>query len=267
MKVDDQAIYIPTYGWLTIRRRGGNPHSDGKPLTATLKLERGRWYAVVCYGIPAVEREDDGSAIGVDMNAGQVADSEGNIYRFPDMRRLEARKRRYQRMVARRKRGSKRRERAKARLAKTSRRIACKRHNWRHHVSRRITNQAHTVCIEDLNTRGMTASAKGTVAEPGRNVKQKSGLNRVIRNTGWASLRRMLEYKAGTVIAVNPAYTSQTCAECGTVDARSRKSQSEFVCSLWLCGQRRPECGEKHIDVGDWRCCTGRRRGCPACEL
>ncbi len=230
VKVEGNQIHIPSYGWLTIRRRGGNPHSEGKPLTAVLKLERGRWYAVVCFAIPAVEHEDDGSAIGVDTNAGQVADSDGRIYRLPDMGRLEARRRRYQRMVARRKRASKRREKAKARLAKTTRRIVNKRHDWQHHVSKKVAARAHTVVVEDLKPQSMTASAKGTAAKPGKNVRQKAGLNRVVRDTGWASLRRMLEYKAGAVIAVNPAYTSQTCAACGVVDSRSRRSQAEFVC-------------------------------------
>ncbi len=78
----------------------------------------------------------------------------------------------------------------------------------------------------------MTASAKGTSEAPGRNVKTKAkaGLNRVILETGWGELRRMLEYKAGAVVAVNPAYTRQTCAACGVIDAASRKTQAEFSC-------------------------------------
>jgi len=76
----------------------------------------------------------------------------------------------------------------------------------------------------------MTKSAKSTKENPGSNVKQKSGLNRVIRDTGWYALRQMLEYKAGQVIPVNPAYASQACNACGVIDARSRRSQAEFEC-------------------------------------
>ena len=60
-----------------------------------------------------------------------------------------------------------------------------------------------------------TKSAKGTAEEPGRNVKQKSGLNREILNTGWGQLERNLNYKAGRVVKVDSAYTSQTCSVCG----------------------------------------------------
>jgi putative transposase len=42
----------------------------------------------------------------------------------------------------------------------------------------------------------------------------------------------MLEYKqakrGGWVLSVNPAYTSQTCSQCGHVHLGNRKSQAEF---------------------------------------
>ncbi len=225
VKVEADRIRIPSFGWLTIRRRGGNPHVDGTAKSAVLKRVEGRWYVVVCYAISLPEPVDDGRVVGVDMNAGQVATSDGVIHHAPDMAKLEARKRRYQRKVSRCKRGSKRRA-----LAKTARRIACKRHDWQHKTSRTIADAAHTVVVEDLKPRAMTRSAKGTAGEPGRNVKQKAGLNRVILDPGWSDLRRMLSWKAGRLIAVDPRHTSQTCAACGVVDARSRRTQAAFMC-------------------------------------
>ena len=91
---------------------------------------------------------------------------------------------------------------------------------------------AHTVVIEDLNTEGMTRSAKGTKAKPGKNVRQKAGLNREILKTTWSALRQMLGYKAGAVVEINPAYTSQTCRACGVVDADSRRTQASFKCTV-----------------------------------
>ena len=63
--------------------------------------------------------------------------------------------------------------------------------------------------MEDLNTKGLTASAKGTVAVPGCNVKQKVGLNRGFPASGWGQRERKLAYKAGQVVKVDPAHTSQ----------------------------------------------------------
>ena len=50
--------------------------------------------------------------------------------------------------------------------------------------------------VEDLNTKGMTRSAKGTVEAPGTNVKAKSGLNRAILASVRGGLERKLAYKA-----------------------------------------------------------------------
>ena len=82
----------------------------------------------------------------------------------------------------------------------------------------------------------MTKSAKGTVEAPGKQVKQKSGLNRSILASGWGSLERKLEYKAGDLRKVNPAYTSQTCSRCGHVHRDNRPSQAVFACGA--CGFR-----------------------------
>ena len=185
---------------------------------------------MVVYKVPAVARPDNGLALGLDMNCGQVAASTGDVLRMPDMARLQARKRRYQRMVARRRKGSNRGTLARHRLVRTQRRIATIRHRWHHDTSSILAGTAGLLAIEDLKTKAMTRSARGSAENPGRHVRQKAGLNREILNTGWSQLRRMLEYKAAHVEAVAPMYTSQTCRNCGTVDPASRKSQSEYEC-------------------------------------
>ena len=170
--------------------------------------------------LPALQRRCRGR--------GQVATSDGRLFHAPDTARLEARKRRYQRRMARQIKTSRRRRITKGRLRKTQRRIFMKRRDWQHHVSRELA--IHTAAVEDLRVRGMTASAKGTAAQPGKGAKAKAGLNRVILDTGWGSLRTMLEQKAPRVIAVNPAYTSRTCHACGVESSRSRFSRDRFRC-------------------------------------
>ena len=93
--------------------------------------------------------------------------------------------------------------------------------------------------VEALDITAMTRSAKGTIAEPGRNVAAKAGLNRGILRSGWGLLVRRLEDKApGRVEKVNPAYTSQRCSACGHVDRDSRQSQARFRCTA--CGVTPP---------------------------
>jgi transposase len=85
--------------------------------------------------------------------------------------------------------------------------------------------------VENLNIRGMTRSAKGTLKEPGNRVAQKAGLNRGILASSWGLLVRRLQDKApGRVEKVSPAYTSQRCSACGYIAAESRKSQALFAC-------------------------------------
>ena len=230
VRVRDNVLSVPKVGRVRLSRRGGNPYAEYPLAKATVKRINGKWYCVVVYKVSAVARPDNGLALGVDMNCGHVAASTGDLLRMPDMARLQARKRRYQRMAARRRKGSNRRTRARRRLARTQRRIATIRQRWRHDTSRTLADTAGLLVIEDLKTKAMTRSARGTAENPGNRVRQTAGLNREILNTGWSQLRRMLEYKATHVEAVAPMYTSQTCRSCGMVDPASRKTQSEFKC-------------------------------------
>ena len=100
------------------------------------------------------------------------------------LERIEVQKRKAQRVLARRKRGSNRRRRALARVARLQARQARIRRDFHHRAALDIARRYGVAVLEDLNTRGMTASARGTVAEPGRNVRQKAGLNRGILNAG-----------------------------------------------------------------------------------
>ena len=230
VRIWNNRLRFPKIGWMLIRRRGGNPYSDGKPVRVVCRRILGRWYATVCYEVPDVQLADNGLAVGMDMNVRQVAASTGDIIHMPDLKRLDARKRRYQRMMARRAKGSQRRSKARHWHAKTGGRISTARANWQHHVSRVFADTAGLVAVEALNTKGMTASAKGTIENPGKNVKAKAGLNREILKTGWTGLKQKLGYKVAQLVEVEPMHTSQTCPQCGTIDQANRRTQSRFEC-------------------------------------
>ena len=106
---------------------------------------------------------------------------------------------------------------------------------YQHRLSHQLVQDHQVVCIEDTQTSNLTRSAKGTAEEPGRNVKQKAGLNRSILAQGWYGLRTKLEYKAewyGRQFLPVPAHhTSQRCAACEHIAADNRISQSLFRCT------------------------------------
>ena len=223
-------LWVPKVGWCVLRRSGGNPYRGCKPVQAVIKRVVGRWYCTVCYDAGEIMIPDNGLAVGIDRNCGQVATSEGVIHPMPDVSRFEARRRRYQRMMDRRVKGSRRRAVARHRCAKAQRSIAMVRAHWQHHISRVLADGYGTVVIEALDTKGMTATARGTPENPGSNVKAKARLNRSILATGWRGLRDKLDYKAANLIEVDPAHTSQRCARCGHTEAANRLSQSRFEC-------------------------------------
>ena len=114
------------------------------------------------------------------------------------------------------------------------------RHDFKHRVTTRIIQRAlaqgiDLIAVEDLQILNMTGSARGTEANPGRNVRAKSGLNRSILQQGWAEILQMLAYKAQKAgihfISVWPARSSQTCNICQAVDPKSRRSQADFTCT------------------------------------
>jgi transposase len=106
------------------------------------------------------------------------------------------------------------------------------RKDWCEKISTSIARRFDVIRVEDLRIRDMTKSAKGTVENPGKNVRQKAGLNREILAAGWGRLVRRLEDKApGRIEKINPAYTSQCCSASGYVDQKSRESQAVFRCT------------------------------------
>ena len=68
-----------------------------------------------------------------------------------------------------------------------------KRENDSHQHGRKL---ADTVVVEDLALVSRSKSAKGTVEDPGRNVRQKTGLNRGIPKSNWGRLECQLAYHA-----------------------------------------------------------------------
>jgi putative transposase len=226
------AAKLPKLGW--VKFRDTRP-CRGRLLNVTFSLVAGRWYVGFAHEIEHEAQPSTLPSVGIDRGVTQTLTlSTGEVIQAPDTRAVDKRRRRAQKALARCKRGSARRAHQKARVAALSARAGRIRTDWCHRASTDIVRRFGTVAIEDLKIANMTASAKGTVERPGRNVRQKAGLNRSILEQCWGKFATFLEYKlaehGGTMISVQAAYTSQTCAGCGVVDARSRKSQAVFAC-------------------------------------
>jgi putative transposase len=125
-------------------------------------------------------------------------------------------------------------------LRRVRQRLTNRRRDFLHKASARLVGRFALIATEELNTKNLTASAKGTAEQPGRNVK--AGLNREILDTAPGAFLAMLRYKApesGSELIEVPTRTlkpSQTCPACGRVE-RKKLSQRTHRCP---CGHAEP---------------------------
>lgn len=142
---------------------------------------------------------------------------------------------RWQRRAARRVKGSANRRKANHKAARAGLYAADVRTNFAHQTSRSLVDGPNLLFVfEALKVKNMTASAAGTVAEPGKKVAQKRGLNRSILASAWGEVKLFTKYKALAAgklcIEVPPHHSSQECSACGHTHADNRISQDRFVC-------------------------------------
>jgi len=227
-------VYIPKAGWVRFRWSRAVPPAR----SFRVRLDRaGRWHIAFTAIPDPIERPGTGQVVGVDRGIiVSAALSTGQMFTCPYLspsrqRRLQ----RLQRGLARAKRSSNRRAQIKAAIARVRAHEADARKDWAEKLSTDLARRFDVIRVEDLRVRHMTRSAKGTLAEPGCNVRAKAGLNRQILASGWGILVRRLAQKApGRVQKIKPAYTSQRCSKCRNVAGENRKSQAVFACTA--CG-------------------------------
>jgi putative transposase len=232
-------VKLPKLGWL--RYRNSRPMT-GTPKNVTVSLHAGYWYVSIQTEEAVTDPiHQSAASVGLDRGVDVLAALSDGLLIQP-MNAFERMKRRLahlQRQLARKVKFSENWKKCEARIAKLHAKIANIRKDYLQKVSTTIAKNHGLVVLEDLRVQNMTASAKGTVGKPGRNVRQKAGLNRTILDQGWGELARQLEYKlrwlGGTFLKIPPAYTSQTCYVCGNVHPGNRKGV-KFNCTS--CGHQ-----------------------------
>lgn len=219
--VGGNTLRIPNLGCVKFK------HSrwiDGDARTATVKRVGKKWTAQIVMDIgPAPEKKAVSNAIGIDLGLTDfVTLSNGSAVPNPKWLKKEAvRIARAGQALARTKRGSNNRAKAREFLRRAYRRTADQRRNFCHHVSKAIIGKYDLIAYEDLKIANM---AKGHFAKS-------------IMDAAWGQLLFQLNYKAESAgkyaVAVNPKGTSQRCSSCSTV---VKKTLSERVHSCPNCG-------------------------------
>lgn len=183
---------------------------DAKLGTAILTRQQGKWFVVLSVEAEFAEACGRGT-VGIDLGLDSlIATSDGATVEAPrHARKAQKAQRRRQRALARCKRGSKRRLKAKARLATGSAKIARQRRDHLHKLSRSLVSRYQGLAFEDLNMAGL----------------KRGMLARSVHDAAWSLLVQLVQYKAESagaeVVMVDPRGTSQTCPECGTIKAKT----------------------------------------------
>ncbi len=222
---------VPGCGW--VKFRNTRPHLPGaKSLRITHR--HGQWHVAFATIPDPTPAPGDGSVVGIDRGVVITAAlSDGRVLNCPGLSKREAAQRRkHERRAARAPKGSPRRQAEHTKANRYRKKEADRRKDWCEKTSTMLARSFDTIRFEDLKIKNMTRSAKGTLAEPGRRVAQKRGLNRAILGQGWGLLRARTGHKApGRVQDVPAKNTSLRCSDCDWIDKNSRKSQAEWSCT------------------------------------
>lgn len=237
--LENRRVKLPSgLGWVKFRQ---SQRVNGKIKNATISQLAGQWYISFQVEIETAEpNHTSTSMVGLDAGVAKLATlSDGTVFEpVNSFKKNQKKLARLQRQLSRKVKFSNNWQKQKRKIQRLHSRIANIRRDYLHKVTTTISKNHAMIVIEDLKVSNMSKSAAGTVSQPGRNVRAKSGLNRSILDQGWYEMRRQLEYKqlwrGGQVLAVPPAYTSQRCACCGHTAKENRLSQSQFRCQV--CG-------------------------------
>ena len=231
-------VKLPKLGW--VRFRLSRPLDDVVLRSATLTRDGRHWFVsfLVDDGLQTPEvHTAPTAAVGVDRGVvTALATSDGGLF---DRQFLTAGEQvrvvRLQRKLSRAARRGRNRDKVRSALAEIREREARRRLDFCAQTAHRLAAANAVVVLENLKTKQMTRSAKGTLEQPGTNVRAKSGLNRAILAKGWhqfaLALSSAARYSGTRVVAVPAAFTSQRCSACGHLDPKSRESQAVFRCT------------------------------------
>lgn len=234
IKLEGNRVYLPKIGWVKFWK---SQEVEGTIKNTTISRVNGKWYLSVQVELEVNEpSHPSDSAVGIDVGVARFATlSDGEVVKpINSFRRLKGKLAKEQRRSSRKQKFSNNWLKQKLKVQRVHAKIADVRRDFLHKLTSAICNNHAIVVLEDLRVKNMSASAKGTVADPGKNVKAKSGLNLSILDQGWYEFRRQLEYKqewkGGKVIVVNAVNTSLECSMCHHVAKENRVNQAEFKC-------------------------------------
>jgi putative transposase len=205
LQAEDQCVRVANVGLVKIIL---HRPAEGTPKTATVsRSSTGKWY--VCFSCACAEPASlpaTGQQIGIDVGLKTFATlSDGQEIVNPRFFREEEKAlARVQRRLSKEEQGTLEHAYRRRVVARVHERTRWRRGDFAHQHSRRIVNQFDVIAVEDLSVNRMV---------------HIHCLAKSIHDVAWSQFAVLLSYKAAWAgrrfVAVNPAYTSQDCSQCG----------------------------------------------------
>lgn len=182
------------------------PVEGGIKTCAIKRSSTGKWYVMFSCEWEPTALPENNQAVGIDVGLHSFATlSTGEHIENPKFFRQEEKAlAKAQRKLSKAEKGTPERKNRRKVVARVHERIAWRRGNFTHQHSRKIVNRFGIIAVEDLNVNRMV---------------HNHCLAKSISDVAWSGFFQLLSYKAEWAsrefVAVNPAYTSQDCSNCG----------------------------------------------------
>lgn len=227
-KLDTDARRIRLYGVGQVKIILHRP-LKGTPKTSTIsRSSTGKWY--VCFSCECVEPSplpatDRPAGIDVGLKTFATLSTGQEIANPRFFRSEEKALAKVQRRLSKEEKGTPERAKRRRVVARVHERTRWRRSDFAHQHSRRIVDAFDLIAVEDLSVNRMT---------------HNHCLAKSIQDAAWSQFTALIAYKAAWAgrryVAVNPAYTSQDCSQCGH---RQPLSLADLANRIYTC----PCCG------------------------
>jgi putative transposase len=196
---------------------------EGEMCNVTIrKTSTGRYYAMIVCRICLSDPPSKNGELGIDVGLKSfLVTSKGEVVDHPKyLLKAEKRLKRLQRVLSRRKKGSRNKEKARVTLARQYEKVVNSRSDFHHKLSRKLVDENQVIYAEDLNVKGMMANHK---------------LAKRVGDSGWGEFFNQIGYKGkwyGTIFHQVYRFfpSSKRCHVCGYVYQDLRLSEREWVC-------------------------------------
>lgn len=227
IRIEGRYIKLPKLGYVKIRQSMEVEHINNVTIERT---PTGKYFVVLNVDFEPELRPNNGGMVGIDVGIKEFySDSNGKVVNNPKyLEKSMSKLIREQRRLSRKRKGSNNSDKQRICVAKVHEKIINQRNDFLQKQSTMLVSENQTICIEDLNVKGMMRNHM---------------LAKAIASVSWSKFFSMLEYKAAwygnNIIKVPTMYpSSQTCSCCGYKNPLVKN----LTIRSWEC----PQCHTKH---------------------